>query len=157
MKKSIALATLLIFMAAAIAFQYYITSLPELEPPVALGKAWPKNERDGSISASLVGPDGHEFRFGVRGDLESDPDGASVFYIRHPEVVPYVHWTAAGGPDERALFQLLDDWIERNVSAEQRQRLQQNVAQSRATPDRGLATLYEIYRVLRERNQPDSR
>ena len=149
MKKSLALATLLVFMAAAIAFQYYITSLPELEPPVALGKAWPKNERDGSISASLVGSDGHEFRFGVRGDLESDPGAASVFYIRHPEVVPYVHWPASGGPDERALFQLLDDWITNNVSNEQRKQLQQNGADN---PNPELATLYEIYRVLRERN-----
>lgn len=157
MKKSLALAALILFMICALAFQYYITSVPELEPPVTLGKAWPAQGPDGSISVSLIGSDGHEFRFGLRVDPESDRELAPVFYIRNPDLIPYVHWPSVGGQDERDLFNLLDDWIETNVSAEQRQRLRQIAAESRADADSGLATLYDIYRVLRGRNQSGSR
>lgn len=153
MKKSLALATLLVFMAAAIAFQYYITSVPELEPPVTLGQAWPMNEGNGSISVSLVGSEGHEFRFGLRGDPESGEEMMPAFYIRNPDLIPYVHWPSVGGQDERDLFRLLEDWIERHVTPDQQDRLRQDVPGTLADLDGELVTLWEIYSVLQERNQ----
>ena len=153
MSKSIALAALILLLLTGVAFQHYITSLPDLKEPVSIGEAWLMAD-GGSISASFVDKEGYEFHFGIRGDLKTDRRAFPLFYIRNPEMVPYVYWPTVGGPDERAFLRLLEGWINKNVSPEMRARLDEGDFEGFARPQMELAAVYGIYETLRDRNQP---
>ncbi|QSP93374.1 hypothetical protein LPB19_09000 [Marinobacter salinisoli] len=151
MRKSIALATLIALLLTGIAFQHYITSLPDLEEPVTISQA--RFSPDGSsISVSFRDKDGTVFQFGIRGSTGDNPESFPVFYIRNPELVPYVYWPGIGGPDERALLRILDGWIERHLAPELRARLEQNDTEGFDQSEMELAAVYEIYDILRQRH-----
>ncbi len=109
--------------------------------------------------------DGHEFHFGVRGygesdgegngesNVESDRESFPAFYIRNPELVPYVYWPSTGGPDERKLLRLLAGWLERNVDQEFRERLEQSNAEDFSGSEKEVAAVYEIYEILMGRHR----
>lgn len=153
MGKSIALAALIVFLLLAIGFQYYITSLPDLEEPVTIGEAWLVSD-GGSISVSFVDGDGDAFQIGVRGDLTTNPEAFSFFYIRNPEWVPYVRWPAIGGRDEKAFLRFLDQWLQENVKPALREKLKSGGVQGLDQSEMEVAAVNRIYELLRGRNQP---
>lgn len=131
-----------------------------MEQPVTLSSA--SVGADGkSISAAFVDKDGHEFHFGVRSYGESNgvSNGESnrksfpAFYIRNPELVPYVYWPSTGGPDERKLLRLVADWLDRNVDPEFRKRLEKSDLEGFSGPDKEVAAVQEIYEILMSRHR----
>ena len=153
MCKSIALAVLIVLLLTGVAFQHYITSLPDLEEPVSISEAWLMTD-GGSISASFVDREGYEFHFGIRGNLETDKLAFPLFYIRNPKMIPYVYWPTVGGPDEREFLRYLEGWINRNVSPEMREKLKKENFEGFGRSEMELAVVYRIYEILQDRNQP---
>lgn len=139
-------------MLGGIVFQYYITALPDLEQPITLSSA-SNASNGGTVSASFRDAEGYEFYFGVRSDPDADPATFPAFYIRNPALVPYVYWPSLGGPDERALLRLLEGWIDRNVAPELKATLEAAETENLSPSEQKMATLYEIYRVLRARHR----
>ncbi len=139
-------------LLGGIVFQYYITALPDLEQPITLSSASVGADGE-SISAAFVDKDGHEFHFGVRGDGKSERESFPAFYIRNPELVPYVYWPSTGGPDERKLLRLLAGWLERNVGPDLRARLEQSGVEGHSGADKEVAAVYKIYEILMSRHR----
>lgn len=139
-------------LLGGIVFQYYITALPDLEQPITLSSA-STSSNSGTISASFRDAEGYEFYFGVRRDPDADPATFPAFYIRNPELVPYVYWPSLGGPDERALLRLLEGWIDRNVAPELKAKLEEAEAGNGDAAGEDIAAVYEIYRSLRARHR----
>ncbi|MGO1232785.1 MAG: hypothetical protein ACTMHG_03590 [Marinobacter sp.] len=152
MKKSIALATLVLLLFVGIVFQYYITALPDLEQPVTLREASTTTEA-GSVVATFVDNAGDPFTFGFRASEDFEPEVYPVFYMRNPELVPYMYWTNIGGPDERALLRVVEGWLQRNVAPELMERLEQGHAEDLSVEEQKIAAVYEVYALLRERHQ----
>lgn len=152
MKKSIALATLIGLLLAGIVFQHYITGLPDLESPVRIEEAR-FNAQTGSILVRVVDNQGDAFSFGLRASEDFEREVFPVFYMRNPDVVPYMYWPNIGGPDERAFLRLLEGWIERNVAPDLRQRLEQGGVDGLAVAEREIAAVYQVYTLVRERHQ----
>ncbi|MBZ2167508.1 hypothetical protein [Marinobacter sp. F4216] len=151
MGKSVALATLIVLLLAGIGFQHYITSLPDLEAPMSLSSA--RFGPDGSsISASFQRNDGQGFHFGIRGNADKNWATAPLYFIRNPELVPYVHWPSMGGPDERVLLKALEDWVRSHITAEQISRFEQVDREDFGPEEIELAAVYKIYETLRSRN-----
>src|SRR5690554_7449533 len=90
MMKSIALSVLLVVLLGFVGVQYYITSVPGLEAPVTVGEVR-QVESEKSLVVILVDSEGQRFTVGLRGDT-AKPEEAALFYIRNPDVVPYVFW-----------------------------------------------------------------
>lgn len=130
MMKSIALATLLVVLLGFLGVQYYITSVPDLEAPITVGEVRNvKSEK--SLVVTLVDSDGQRFTVGLRGDT-AKPKEAALFYIRNPDVIPYVFWPSVRSNDEKRVLELLEDLIESDTSDG--------------------AAVRSIYSVLKERN-----
>ena len=150
MVKSLALASLLAILAGLIAFQYYITSVPSLEQPVRAENAR-YVDNDNSLLVSMVGSDGHAFTIGLRGDIIEKPEEAALFFISHPDIVPYVYWPGLRSNDEKRVITVLKDWAnnlddpttieERFIAA----------VQENKNPDADAAA-YQIYSLLKNRN-----
>lgn len=126
MGKSIALAALIVFLLLAIGFQYYITSLPDLEEPITIGEAWLVSD-GGSISVSFVDGDGDAFQIGVRGDLTTNPE---------------------------AFLRFLDRWLQEKVKPALREKLKSGGVQGLDQSEMDVAAVNRIYELLRGRNQP---
>lgn len=152
MIKSLALAALLAVLVAFIGFQYYITTVPELVEPIAVEDAR-IIEQDNSMLVTFLGSAGRRFTFGLRGDLETDPEQAALFFIRNPDLVPYVYWPGLRSNDEKRVLELLEYWVESHLPTDQLERFQQ-AQPGELTPDRlgGEAAVYRIYQVLAGRN-----
>lgn len=116
MFKSIALGTLLVMLVAFLGFQYYITSVPELAEPVSVEETR-FIERDNSLLVTLRGDDGRHFTLGLRGDIENEPAETALFFIRNPDLVPYVYWPGLRSNDEKRVLELLEDMIEKEAQA----------------------------------------
>ena len=152
MKKSIALATLILLLFVGIVFQYYITALPDLEQPITLREASITTEA-GSVSATFVDNAGDPFMFGFRAREDFEPEVYPAFYMRNPELVPYMYWPNIGGPDERALLRVVEGWLQRNAPPELMERLEQGHAKDLSVDEQKIAAVYEVYALLRERHQ----
>jgi len=130
MMKSIALAVLLVVLLGFVGVQYYITSVPDLEAPITVGEVRDvKSEK--SLVVTLVDSEGQRFTVGLRGDT-AKPEEAALFYIRNPDVIPYVFWPSVRSNDEKRVLELLEDLIESNASE--------------------VSAVRSIYSVLKERN-----
>ena len=110
MMKSIALSVLLVVLLGFVGVQYYITSVPGLEAPVTVGEVR-EVESEKSLVVILVDSEGQRFTVGLRGDT-AKPEEAALFYIRNPDVVPYVFWPSFRSNDEKRVLELLEDVIE---------------------------------------------
>jgi len=130
MMKSIALAALLLVLLGFLGVQYYITSVPDLEPPITVGDVR-EVESEKSLVVTLVDSEGQRFTVGLRGD-SAKPEEAALFYIRNPDVIPYVFWPSLRSNDEKRVLELLEDLIESEAS--------------------DVAAVRTIYSVLKERN-----
>lgn len=128
--KSIALATLLVVLLGAIGVQYYITSVPALEAPITVGEVR-EVQSEQSVVVTLVDKDGQRFTVGLRGDTDK-PEEAALFYIRNPDVIPYVFWPGLRSNDEKRVLELLENLVESN--------------------DSDVDAVRRIYSVLKERN-----
>ncbi|WP_404363221.1 hypothetical protein [Marinobacter sp.] len=116
MIKSIALATLLIVLLTFLGFQYYITSVPNLAEPVSVEETR-FIERDNSLLVTLRDSEGDRFTVGLRGDIDRHPEETALFFIRNPELVPYVYWPGFRSNDEKRVLELLEDMLENNTEA----------------------------------------
>ena len=135
MVKSIALAVLIVLLLALIVFQYAITSVPSLEPPITVSNARRVDDNN-SLLVSLTGSDGQRFTLGLRGDIEEKPEETALFFISRPNLVPYVYWPGFRSNDEKRVLNLLASW-EKN----------------RKAPSEGAEhAAYQIYSVLKDRN-----
>ena len=152
MKKSIALATLILLLFVGIVFQYYITALPDLEQPITLREASITTEA-GSVVATFVDNAGDPFTFGFRASEDFEPEVYPAFYIRNPDFVPYMYWPNINGPDERALLRVVEGWLQRNVAPELMERLEQGKTEDLSPAEQEMAAVYEVYALLRERHQ----
>ena len=152
MKKSIALATLVLLLFVGIVFQYYITALPDLEQPITLREASTTTEA-GSVVATFVDNAGDPFTFGFRASEDFEPEVYPAFYIRNPDFVPYMYWPNINGPDERALSRVVEGWLQRNVAPELMERLEQGKTEDLSPAEQEMAAVYEVYALLRERHQ----
>ncbi len=130
MMKSIALAALLVVLLGLIGVQYYITSVPALEAPVTVGDVR-EVKPEQSLVVTLVDSEGQRFTIGLRGDT-AKPEEVALFYIRNPDVIPYVFWPSLRSNDEKRVLELLEDLIESDAS--------------------DVAAVRSIYSVLKERN-----
>ncbi|MBD3655864.1 hypothetical protein [Marinobacter sp.] len=130
MMKSIALAALLVVLLGFLGVQYYITSVPALEAPITVGDVRDV-ESEKSLVVTLVDSEGQRFTVGLRGDIDK-PEEAALFYIRNPDVIPYVFWPALRSNDEKRVLELLEDVIESDAS--------------------DVAAVRSIYSVLKQRN-----
>ncbi|MBD3655016.1 MULTISPECIES: hypothetical protein [Marinobacter] len=128
--KSIALAALLVVLLGLIGVQYYITSVPALEAPVTVGDVR-EVKPEQSLVVTLVDSEGQRFTIGLRGDT-AKPEEVALFYIRNPDVIPYVFWPSLRSNDEKRVLELLEDLIESDAS--------------------DVAAVRSIYSVLKERN-----
>lgn len=117
MIKSIALATLLVLLVAFLGFQYYITSVPDLEEPVSVEETR-FIERDNSLLITLRGNEGRHFTLGLRGDIESEPEETALFFISNPDLVPYVYWPGLRSNDEKRVLELLEDIVEAQTQSD---------------------------------------
>ncbi|WP_092013143.1 hypothetical protein [Marinobacter daqiaonensis] len=111
MIKSIALPALLVVLLAFLGFQYYITSVPDLAGPVSVEDSR-FIERDNSLLVTLRGSDGERFTVGLRGDIDNDPEETALFFIRNPDLVPYVYWPGLRSNDEKRVLELLEDVVQ---------------------------------------------
>lgn len=111
MIKSTALAALLVVLVAFLGFQYYITSVPDLAEPIAVEESR-FIERDNSLLVTLRGNEGRHFTLGLRGDIENEPGETALFFIRNPDLVPYVYWPGLRSNDEKRVLELLEDMLE---------------------------------------------
>jgi len=152
MAKSLPLLALIVVLIAGVIFQQYVTSLPELKQPVAIGSARFAQD-SGSVSASFVDNDGYEFQFGLHGDGQTDPSTLPLFFIRNPQLVPYVYWPTAGGPTERAVYVLLDNWINANVSPDLKDQLRGEGFEGFEPEELKVAAVYRVYEVLKSRHR----
>ncbi len=152
MFKSLALAALIAVLLAFLGFQYYITSVPELVEPIAVEDAR-FIEQDNSLIVTFQGSAGHRFTFGLRGDVTSDPDQTALFFIRNPDLVPYVYWPGFRSNDEKRVLELLEYWSESHLPADQLESFRQAKPEE-LMPERlgGEAAAYRIYQVLEARN-----
>lgn len=114
MVKSIALATLLVVLLVFIGLQYYMTSVPALDAPITVGEVRDVTSEK-SLVVTLVDSEGQRFTVGLRGDTDK-PEEAALFYIRNPDVIPYVFWPALRSNDEKRVLELLEDLIESGAS-----------------------------------------
>ena len=112
MIKSLALATLLVFLIAFLGFQYYITSVPDLAEPVSV-KETRFIKQDKSLLITLRGHEGRHFTLGLRGDIDNEPEETALFFISNPDLVPYVYWPGLRSNDEKRVLELLEDVIEK--------------------------------------------
>lgn len=140
MSKSIALAGLIVFLLGLLVFQYYITSVPDLEPPITIDGAR-FIEKDNSLLLSLSGSDGRNFTMGLRGDVTNKPEETALFFISNPDLVPYVYWPGLRSNDEKRVLELLETWVEGHDSLKSIDR-----------DERKNAAAYQIYSVLKDRN-----
>ncbi len=140
MSKSIALAGLIVFLLGLIVFQYYITSVPDLEPPITIGEAR-LLEDDKSLLVSLVGSEGGNFTIGLRGDIANKPEETALFYISNPDFVPYVYWPGFRSNDEKRVLELLETWLQNNDNDK-----------AKGEDKRKIAAANQIYSVLKDRN-----
>lgn len=152
MFKSLALAALIAVLLAFLGFQYYITSVPELVEPIAVEDAR-FIEQDNSLIVTFQGSAGHRFTFGLRGDVINDPAQTALFFIRNPDLVPYVYWPGFRSNDEKRVLELLEYWSESHLPADQLESFRQ-AEPGELMPDRlgGEAAAYRIYQVLEARN-----
>lgn len=152
MFKSLALAALIAVLLAFLGFQYYITSVPELVEPIAVEDAR-FIEQDNSLIVTFQGSAGRRFTFGLRGDVTSEPEQTALFFIRNPDLVPYVYWPGFRSNDEKRVLELLEYWSESHLPAEQLETFTQ-AGPGELMPDRlgGEAAAYRIYQVLEARN-----
>lgn len=152
MFKSLSLAALIAVLLAFLGFQYYITSVPELVEPIAVEDAR-FIEQDNSLIVTFQGSAGHRFTFGLRGDVTNDPDQTALFFIRNPDLVPYVYWPGFRSNDEKRVLELLEYWSESHLPADQLESFRQ-AEPGELMPDRlgGEAAAYRIYQVLAGRN-----
>ncbi|WP_166263578.1 hypothetical protein [Marinobacter caseinilyticus] len=128
--KSIALVSLLVVLLGFLGVQYYITSVPALEAPITVVDVRAvKSEK--SLVVTLVDSEAQRFTVGLRGDA-AKPEEAALFYIRNPDVIPYVFWPNFRSNDEKRVLELLEDLIESDAS--------------------DVAAVRSIYSVLKERN-----
>ncbi len=112
MVKSIALAggLLVLLLGGLIIFQYIITSVPSLEPPITVSDARRVDDNN-SLLVSLTGSEGRRFTLGgLRGDIEEKPEEAALFFISRPTLVPYVYWPGFRSNDEKRVLNLLTSW-----------------------------------------------
>lgn len=130
MIKSIALATLIVVLLAFLGFQYYITSVPGLAEPVSVEETR-FIEQDNSLLVTLRDSEGDRFTVGLRGDMADKPEETALFFIRNPDLVPYVYWPGLRSNDEKRVLELLEDVVE-------------NPGEDGAA--------YRIYTVLKDRN-----
>ncbi|NMT65139.1 hypothetical protein [Marinobacter orientalis] len=130
MLKSIALAALLVMLLAFLGFQYYITSVPDLAEPVSV-EATRFIEQDNSLLVTLRDSEGDRFTVGLRGDIENEPEETALFFIRNPDLVPYVYWPGLRSNDEKRVLELLEDVVESRKQD---------------------AAVFRIYKVLKNRN-----
>ena len=84
-----------------------------------------------SLVVTLVDSGGQRFTIGLRGDT-AKPEEVALFYIRNPDVIPYVFWPSLRSNDEKRVLELLEDLIESDAS--------------------DVAAVRSIYSVLKERN-----
>lgn len=151
MGKSIALAGLLVFLLGLIVFQYYITSVPDLEEPITISEAR-FMEEDASLLVSLVDNEGQRFTVGLRGDIATKPEETALFFISNPDLVPYVYWPGLRSNDEKRVLKLLESWAE-NHAEPSRPKAQSANSDSALSQEKGKATAaYQIYSVLKDRN-----
>lgn len=132
MIKSFALAGLLVVLLGFLGIQYYITSVPGLESPVTVEEVRDLASEK-SLVITLVDSEGLRFIVGLRGDSDK-PEDAALFYIRNPDVIPYVFWPSLRSNDEKRVLELLEDWLEGNGN------------------DSAAPQVERIYSVLKERN-----
>lgn len=132
MIKSFALAGLLVVLLGFLGIQYYITSVPGLDSPVAVEEVRDLASEK-SLVITLVDSEGLRFIVGLRGDPDK-PEEAALFYIRNPDVIPYVFWPGLRSNDEKRVLELLEDWLEANRSESHAPQVER------------------IYSVLKERN-----
>lgn len=130
MIKSIALATLLAVLLAFLVFQYYITAVPNLSEPITVSETRVM-ETDNSLLLTLKGSEGRRFTVGLRGDIANNPEETALFFIRNPDLVPYVYWPGHRSNDEKRVLELLEDILEKR-------------------PQEG--PVFQIYKVLKNRN-----
>ncbi|PHQ24018.1 hypothetical protein CLH62_18025 [Marinobacter guineae] len=130
MIKSIALAALLVVLLVFLGFQYYITSVPDLEEPISVEETR-FIERDNSLLVTLRGSEDRRFTVGLRGDIANKPEETALFFISNPDLVPYVYWPGLRSNDEKRVLELLEDLVE-------------NSTQDGAA--------FQIYTVLKNRN-----
>ncbi|MFV8570815.1 hypothetical protein ACNQ6O_06340 [Marinobacter sp. SBS5] len=150
MVKSIALSGLLAILAALIAFQYYITSVPDLEAPITPTSAR-YVDNDNSLLVSLLGSDGQPFTIGLRGDITEKPKEAALFFISHPDLVPYVYWPGLRSNDEKRVIALLGRWAQGLDDPTAVEARFFKAEQERGYPDADAAA-YQIYSLLKNRN-----
>ena len=124
----------------------------DLEQPITLREASITTEA-GSVSATFVDNAGDPFMFGFRAREDFEPEVYPAFYMRNPELVPYMYWPNIGGPDERALLRVVEGWLQRNAPPELMERLEQGHAKDLSVDEQKIAAVYEVYALLRERHQ----
>lgn len=152
MIKSLALAALIAVLLAFLGFQYYITSVPELVEPIAVEDAR-FIEKDNSLLVTFQGSAGHRFTFGLRGDVTNNPKQTALFFIRNPDLVPYVYWPGLRSNDEKRVLELLEYWVKSHLPTAQLESFQQ-AQPGELTPENlgGEAAVYRIYQILEGRN-----
>jgi len=150
MAKSLALSGLLAILAGLIAFQYYITSVPSLDEPVRAENAR-YVDNDNSLLVSLVGNDGQSFTIGLRGDITEKPEEAALFFISHPDVVPYVYWPGLRSNDEKRVLMILSHWAKSLDDPTTTEDRFIETVQENENPDADAAA-YQIYSLLKNRN-----
>lgn len=151
MGKSIALFGLLIILLGLVVFQYSITSVPDLESPLTVSDAR-YLDADNSVLMSVSGADGTRFTVGMRGDLVEKPEEAALFYISHPEVIPYVHWPAVRSNDERRVLRLLTNWMGNHSEPLNKAVFAPKTLGTLAPEVRAWLVGHQIYLALKQRN-----
>lgn len=150
MGKSIALAGLLVLLLVLLVFQYMITSVPGLEPPIVVRDARLVDD-DNSLMVSLIGRDGRRFTVGLRGDMTEKPEEAALFFISRPDLVPYVYWPGYRSNDEKRVLRLLGAWA-KTQDAPAPGELTAAIESGLPAQGAAHATAYQIYTVLKDRN-----
>lgn len=150
MVKSLALSSLLAILAGLIAFQYYITSVPSLEQPIKAENAR-YVDNDNSLLVSMLGSDGQSFTIGLRGDIVEKPEEAALFFISHPDIVPYVYWPGLRSNDEKRVIKVLSQWAENLNNPTTLEDRFTGTVHENDYPNADAAA-YRIYSLLKNRN-----
>lgn len=151
MGKSVGLAGLLVVLLGLIVFQYYITAVPDLEAPITVGEARLIKENN-SLLVSLSGADGQNFTLGLRGDIAENPEETALFYIRNPELVPYVYWPGLRSNDEKRVLELLGAWAKKHGDSTFIEPPLSDYDEMASQQEMKVAAAYRIYSVLKNRN-----
>lgn len=141
-------------LASSAALYRLTHSLPDLEHPLRSVNAFAFSD-GGSLTVEIEDAAGSQFYFGIKADLESQPEMYPAYYARPFFGVPLTVTPSIGSMEERELANFARDLAVANLSADALKKVIANDIDGLTRDEFKYAVIYSIYTALRPRRTPD--